>query len=128
MLLMPFHILGIWIRGLLALAIPILAILCLKWWYDDSWVVERAEVVRAEVVRVESVPSGEVKTTVREDGVPGAPPTIARLRRVRRRSHRRRRAAASSASSPAGIGRPPSWRPRWRCWPGSSRAAGSVAA
>ena len=46
---MPFQIVGIWLRGLLALAIPILAILCLKWWYDDSWVVERTEVVRAEV-------------------------------------------------------------------------------
>ena len=55
---MPFQILGIWIRGLLALAIPILAILCLKWWYDDSWVVERPEPVRTEVVRVEAPPPG----------------------------------------------------------------------
>ncbi len=67
--LMPFNILGIWLRGLLALAIPILAVLCLKWWYDDSRVVERVEIVRPETVRVEAEPSGQVKATVRRDRV-----------------------------------------------------------
>lgn len=64
---MPFNILGIWIRGLLALAIPVLAIVCLRWWYNESWVVERAE-----VVRVEARPDGGVATIVRQEQVPQA--------------------------------------------------------
>jgi len=61
---MPFNILGIWIRGLLALAIPILALFCLKWWYDESWVEQE------KVIRVEAGPEGGVITTVREDRLP----------------------------------------------------------
>jgi pimeloyl-ACP methyl ester carboxylesterase len=49
---MPFNILGIWLRGLLALAIPILGILLLTWWYDDSHVVEQGG------VRTAIVPAG----------------------------------------------------------------------
>jgi pimeloyl-ACP methyl ester carboxylesterase len=69
---MPFNILGIWLRGLLSLAIPILAVLCLKWWYDDSWVDERVVVVRSAVVRPAVVragagPSGKVATTVQPE-------------------------------------------------------------
>jgi pimeloyl-ACP methyl ester carboxylesterase len=48
---MPFQIVGVWLRGLLALAIPVLAIFCLKWWYDDSRVIERTAVVRMEAHR-----------------------------------------------------------------------------
>jgi pimeloyl-ACP methyl ester carboxylesterase len=66
---MPFNILGMWLRGLLALTIPILAVFCLKWWYDDSRVVERVEIVRPEVVRVEAKPPGQVKATVRQERV-----------------------------------------------------------
>src|SRR4051812_47365065 len=66
---MPFHILGIWLRGLLSLAIPILAAFCLKGWHDDSRVVKRVQVARPEVVRVEAEPSGQVKTAVRLERV-----------------------------------------------------------
>jgi pimeloyl-ACP methyl ester carboxylesterase len=49
MAFMPFQILGIWFRGLLALAIPIVGGLLLKAWYDDSRVVERVPVSPAAV-------------------------------------------------------------------------------
>src|SRR3954464_3174653 len=57
---MPFHILGIWFRGLLALAIPVVALCLLKWWYDDSQVVERAEVVPVVAEPVRREPEGRV--------------------------------------------------------------------
>jgi len=108
---MPFNILGIWIRGLLALAIPILAIFCLKWWYDDSRVVEPAEVIRAEVVRVEAVPPGTVKTTVREEPTPLAPADD--------------RGAASGGQ---GAGPSATRRGAFRFDPGWNRATGELAA
>ncbi len=122
---MPFNILGIWLRGLLSLAIPILAIFCLKWWYDESRVVE---------------PNGSRPRGVggagrgEDDGGEGARPGGGR-----RRSRGRRRCAGRSTPStdrPPRVplrarlepARPPSWPPRSRCWPGPSRAAGSVGA
>ena len=74
---MPFQILGVWLRGLLALAIPILAIFCLKWWYDDSWVVDRAE-----VVRVEAAGPDRVATTVVKERIPKAAAEGGARRRV----------------------------------------------
>jgi hypothetical protein len=104
---MPFHILGIWLRGLLSLAIPILAALCLMWWYDDSQVVERVEVVRPEVVRVESEPPGQVKTTVRPERVIEPAPAV--------------RGTAPGAPEASG-------RPEFRFEPGWNRATAELAA
>lgn len=48
---MPFQIIAIWLRGLLTLAIPVAAVVCLVWWYNDSQVVERVETVTMEAER-----------------------------------------------------------------------------
>ena len=59
MLMMPLHILGIWLRGPARAGDPDpgdppAEVVVL----DESWVVESAEVVRTEVIRVESVRVG----------------------------------------------------------------------
>lgn len=78
--LMPFHILGIWIRGLLALAIPILAIVCLKGWYEDSSrVVERVEVIQPEP----APPDGAPRATVHVEREPAGDPEAAGRREFR---------------------------------------------
>jgi hypothetical protein len=102
--LMPFGILGSWLRGLLSLAIPILAVFCLKWWYDESWVVERTE-----VVRVEEKPPGVVKTTVREQRIPEPAADD--------------RGAAAPAVDPSAAG-----RREFRFEPGWNRATAELAA
>ena len=71
---------------------------------------------------------GEVTTTVVKVVNPGS---RRRPRRCIPGAHcpiRRRPSAARSASSPAGTDRRPSWRPAPLCWPGPSRADGSVGA
>ena len=124
---MPFQILGIWLRGLLALAIPVLAIFCLKWWYDDSRVVDSRS------------PCGRKSSGWKLRGRAGPG----------RRSWRSgpRMAARTAAAARARPGRPirrrPSpvfrFEPGWNrptaelaagaaCWPGPSWADGSVGA
>lgn len=55
---MPFHILGMWFRGLLSIAIVAGGIYLLYRWYDDSHVVERAP-VSAAAASVEDVRTDE---------------------------------------------------------------------
>ncbi len=61
--MMPFHIVGIWVRGLISLAIPIAAVALLVRWYEDS---SRSD-ERAVIVRTEAPPDGEARTVVREE-------------------------------------------------------------
>jgi hypothetical protein len=77
---MLFEILGIWFRGLLGLAIPILAAFLLTWWYDDARVVERAEAVPIAVPREGGEPAADRSPAEPNvaipagDQRPGAPP------------------------------------------------------
>ncbi len=58
--MMPFHIVGIWIRGLISLAIPIVAIACLVRWYEES----SRPVERVVLIRSEAAPNGGAPHTV----------------------------------------------------------------
>src|SRR5690242_7056137 len=62
MFFMPFNILGMWLRGLLSIAILAGGIYLLHRWYDDSQVVERtpAPVATGEV-HAGDPPPGEVR-------------------------------------------------------------------
>ncbi len=106
MLFMPFQILGIWLRGLLALAIPVAAVVCLVWWYDDSQVVERVESVTMEAQR-----PGQPGRTVVAEG-----PAITRVEKSDRDDVN---ALADRASGS---------RPVFRFEPGWNRATGELAA
>ena len=57
---MPFQILGLWFRGLLSVAIIVVGIYLLKWWYDESHLVEPARVVTTADGKTAEEPSRRV--------------------------------------------------------------------
>ena len=69
MLFMPFHILGIWFRGLLSVAILAGGIYLLSRWYDDS---RATEVIQEPVamVRGDAVPRADVRPVATEITAP----------------------------------------------------------